>query len=247
MGKQMKKQWMVPILALMMTFGIGMTAWAYYRLATVEDVWWDDDNVTVATWETVEEAYQYEIYLYCDEEKVASVKTKKERYNFESKMTKGGEYTFRVRALAKDGDRDYRDGGWSDYSDGCYIDEAYAEMVRNGGKIDTDHTGPAAKPEDGVDGTSGTGVVPSGKWVQDAVGWWYQKSDGTYPANGWFQDPASGIWYFMNPNGYMMTGWIDWNGNRYYCGQTGAMVTGAQTIDGVNYVFDASGALQASA
>ncbi len=45
----------------------------------------------------------------------------------------------------------------------------------------------------------------------------------------------------------MKTGWIDWEGNRYYCDQagnpSGAMVTGEQIIDGTLYFFDESGAL----
>ena len=68
--------------------------------------------------------------------------------------------------------------------------------------------------------------------------------DGSYPKGGWWQDPANGTWYFFDEQGYMQTGWIDWNGNRYYCTAGGAMAVGEYTIDGAQYRFDATGALQ---
>ena len=47
----------------------------------------------------------------------------------------------------------------------------------------------------------------------------------------------------------MKTGWIDWNGQKYYCNAdgtpSGAMVTGENMIDGALYIFDESGALTA--
>lgn len=79
--------------------------------------------------------------------------------------------------------------------------------------------------------------------MQDNIGWWYRREDGSYPANTWWQDPADGIWYYFNEQGYMVTGWIDWNGSRYYCLPSGAMATGENIIDGAVYHFDGSGAL----
>lgn len=251
MKQSMGKRLAVWVVAAALAAAGSMTAWAAERLDTVSDVYWDDDNETVAMWEEVEEAYQYEIYLYLDDSKVTSIKTKKTKYNFEKKLTKEGEYTFRVRALAKSKDKDYRDGAWSDYSDGLYISSDYAELIKNGGKIDTENSGPGAKGDG--EGTStaapDSGVVYKEEWMQDDAGWWYRKADGTYPADCWFQDPASGRWYFFNESGYMKTGWIDWNGQKYYCNAdgtpSGAMVTGENMIDGALYIFDESGALTA--
>lgn len=42
----------------------------------------------------------------------------------------------------------------------------------------------------------------------------------------------------------MQTGWIDWNEKRYYCTESGAMEIGEYTIEGMQYRFDTSGALQ---
>lgn len=227
-------------IAAALVFGSTLTVWAATRLDTVSEVWWDDDNATVATWEEVENAYQYEVNLYCDNSKVETIKTKKLRYNFERKMTKEGDYNFRVRALAKN--KNDRDGYWSEYSDNIYIDEGFAELMKNGGKIDTQNSGPGASGQASAS-TPDTGIVYTGQWIQDETGWWYQRSDGFYPSNGWFQDPANSNWYFFNETGYMMTGWIDWNGSRYYCQADGAMVTGTYSVDGTSYQFDDSGAL----
>lgn len=216
------------MVTVLLMIGCAMTVWAAMRLATVSDVYWDEDNRTMAVWEEVEEANRYQVYLYRDDSKVAEIKTKKLKYNFKNKMMQEGEYTFRVRALAKG--RSYSDSYWSEYSDSSYISADYVEFLENGGKIDTQNSGP--------------GAVTAGAWMQDSVGWWYRNADGSFPVNTWFQAGADGSWYFANEQGYMMTGWLtDANGVRYYCNESGAMVTGSQTIDGVSYEFDQSGAL----
>ena len=42
-------------------------------------------------------------------------------------------------------------------------------------------------------------------WKQDAKGWWVERPDGSYLVNEWFQSPASGLWYYMGADGYMLT------------------------------------------
>ena len=165
----------------------------------------------------------------------------------EKKMTKEGEYTFKVRALAKSGSKEYTDGYWSEESEGTYISESFAEMIKNGGSSSQlKYGGPGTNENTVVKEESEVSVVRQAKWIQEeGTGrWWYQNADGTYPRNGWWQEPTSKDWYFFNEQGYMQTGWIDWNGTRYYCNASGAMVTGENIIDGVQYRFDASGALQ---
>lgn len=236
--KHVGKKLAVLTAAVVLSLASMAPAWAKERLATIEDLYWneDDDNenkMTEAVWEEVEDAYRYEVYLYREGSKVAEIETKNTSYNFKKKMTQEGDYTFRVRPLAKSSDHDYTTGYWSDYSDALYITESRAEWNKNGASETTTTVG-------------GPGSL--GEWVYDGIGWWYRKSDGTYPVNGWFQDPADQHWYMFGPTGYMMTGWIDGvNGARYYCDPqgtpSGAMVTGTYVIDGVAYNFDASGAL----
>lgn len=227
-----------------------MSVWAAAeRLDTVENTYWDEEDDTIARWDEVENAYEYEVYLYRNEQKTSSIKTKKDYYNFKKKMTAEGDYTFKVRALAKNRSKNYRDGYWSEESDTCYISEDYAELLKNGGEIDTDHSGPGVSGDSSaeVKETDTISVVYKAEWIPTADGrWWYRNSDGSYPAGGWWREPGTEIWYYFDAEGYMKTGWIEENGVKYYCQPSGAMVTGDQTIDGVLYHFDSSGALQQS-
>ena len=56
----------------------------------------------------------------------------------------------------------------------------------------------------------------------------------------------NGSWYYFDADGYMHTGWLEWNGHWYYLeskiGSTcGTMVTGTKDINGVTYSFAADG------
>ena len=85
----------------------------------------------------------------------------------------------------------------------------------------------------------------SNRWVQDARGWWYRNPNGTWPSNGWAYLPWNGssYWYYFDADGYMVTSWLDWQGNRYYLNpvpgtNSGKMLTGWQLIDGKWYYFN---------
>ena len=147
------KKLVVVVAAAALSAASVISVWAAAeRLDTVENTYWDEEDDTIARWDEVENAYEYEVYLYRNEQKTSSIKTKKDYYNFKKKMTAEGDYTFKVRALAKNRSKNYRDGYWSEESDTCYISEDYAELLKNGGKIDTDHSGP------GVSGDSSAEV-----------------------------------------------------------------------------------------
>lgn len=70
-----------------------------------------------------------------------------------------------------------------------------------------------------------------GSWQRDDRGWWYRNADGSYPSNSWKK--VGMLWYFFGMDGYMKTGWIDWNGRSYFCDLTsGAMLVNTVTPDG---------------
>lgn len=244
------KKLVVVVAAAALSAASVISVWAAAeRLDTVENTYWDEEDDTIARWDEVENAYEYEVYLYRNEQKTSSIKTKKDYYNFKKKMTAEGDYTFKVRALAKNRSKNYRDGYWSEESDTCYISEDYAELLKNGGEIDTDHSGPGVSGDSSaeVKETDTISVVYKAEWIPTADGrWWYRNSDGSYPAGGWWREPGTEIWYYFDAEGYMKIGWIEENGVKYYCQPSGSMVTGDQTIDGVLYHFDSSGALQQS-
>lgn len=54
--------------------------------------------------------------------------------------------------------------------------------------------------------TLSTGITAfAGSWKEDALGKYYENDDGTRPVYaGWFTDPADGVVYGMDPDGYVM-------------------------------------------
>lgn len=58
-------------------------------------------------------------------------------------------------------------------------------------------------------------------WIKDDRGWWYQRTDGTYPKNEWMK--VNDVWYHFDASGYMQTGWIKDDGKWYYLESNGAM------------------------
>lgn len=239
-----KSRFWLAAFAAILTVGSAFPSLAKSRLETPSGLYWsnttkddadDEDEGSYARWDAVENVHQYEVTLRRedadgDTSTVDTIKTKKTSFNFRSRMNKEGEYSFRVRALAKGSS--YSDSYWSDYSDQHYVSESGAQNA----------------------GDSGTeaSIVKRRGWVLDAQGWWYEKDDGTWPADGWFQDPASGLWYYMNGQGYMQTGWITKDyGNGpvyYYCDPDGtpqgAMLAGCTaTVNGVSYTFNSDGAV----
>lgn len=83
----------------------------------------------------------------------------------------------------------------------------------------------------------------AGTWQQDARGWVYQNSDGTYVTSNWVLH--NGAYYYMNSAGVMQSNcWISWNGNWYWLDANGVMVHDcALNINGKWYRFNSSGAM----
>lgn len=73
-------------------------------------------------------------------------------------------------------------------------------------------------------------------WVQNADGTWnYLNAEGN-KVTGWLQSPASGLWYYMDANGVMMSnGWVQDGGNWYLLNADGSMATGWKYTGGAWY------------
>lgn len=62
-------------------------------------------------------------------------------------------------------------------------------------------------------------------WHHDQCGWWYQNEDGTWPAMCW--KLINHHWYLFGASGYMLTGWVQWDGEKtgagdwYYLEESG--------------------------
>ena len=81
----------------------------------------------------------------------------------------------------------------------------------------------------------------AGRWVRDALGWWWRFEDGTYPVSTVRR--IDGQLYRFDARGYMVTGWVKNGGSWYYHGVGGAQVTGWVRDAGSWYYLDDSGAM----
>jgi glucan-binding YG repeat protein len=235
----LKKYLLVTGLALVFTVAGAVSTFAKTRLETPDNLYWsnntkkNDDQEkegSVARWDSVDNAKKYKIYVYRDETHVDTKYSTKNYIKLRSSMNKEGDYSFRVQAVPKDNSKEYSSSSWSDYSDSYYVSSDAAE-----------NSNVSDDPE--------SFVVGKNEWKQDSKNgkWYYQRNDGTSPKKEWFQDPDDQNWYYMGEDGYMVTGWIELDGNKYYLAAegspSGAMVTGDYTIDGTTYHFDDNGAL----
>jgi len=85
----------------------------------------------------------------------------------------------------------------------------------------------------------------TGEWVQNATGWWFRYSDGTWPAAKWVELTWNNVssWYYFGIDGYMVSGWLSDGGHWYYLhpqsdGTQGYMYTGWHEIGGKWYYFN---------
>lgn len=116
----------------------------------------------------------------------------------------------------------------------------------------------------------GVGVNGGAGWQTDAHGRWYSYGDGNYPRStwalidgmyyrfndygyvrsGWFQDPTTAFWYYLDPmTGAMLTGFRLVNGKIYYMDENKGstygvcLLNGPASINGAYYYFDPTGAM----
>lgn len=78
-------------------------------------------------------------------------------------------------------------------------------------------------------------------WKKNSTGWWYARSDGSYPASKF--ETIGGKVYYFNSYGYMVTGWREIDGKWYYFSGSGAMVTGFQQVGSKWYHFNTKGVM----
>ena len=191
----------------------------------IEDVAWEYDESTTAVWESADGAQSYQVRLYRGSSSVGeTVTTSGTSWNFADRITREGEYYFKVRSVSRENDK----GEWFE-SDYIYVDEEMLADIRAG------RYGSGSNSSS----TSATpGTTSGNQWILDNVGWWYRFADGSYPTTGGLL--INGAWYCFDSVGYMRTGWIQSGNAWYYCDtSSGAMLTNTRTPDG--YYVDANG------
>ena len=79
-------------------------------------------------------------------------------------------------------------------------------------------------------------------WQKNETGWWYQNSDGSYPANKWLKVGTE--WYWFDERGYCITNnWQKINNQWYWFDERGAMTIGWKNIAGSWYYFHENGSM----
>ena len=69
-----------------------------------------------------------------------------------------------------------------------------------------------------------------GTWMNDGIGWWWKITGGDYAKNETLT--LDGRVYRFDQNGYMLTGWVYWDGAWRYHNGAGAQVTGWVNLSG---------------
>lgn len=161
-------------------------------------------SLTVGLWSQSTGAGSYEVRLYRDGAGVGTTKVVEgTSYDFSNAMTKVGTYSYWVRPVNR------------------VKPENKGEWVKSAAQTIDTRTAVSILQKNEV----------KGKWLRNETGWWYSNGDGSYPVSCWQQ--INGSWYFFNAQGYMETGWVDWNGKRYYCDLVnGNMLVNETTPDG---------------
>ncbi len=201
------------------------------RVGEIAEVSWGDG--AMAVWSASYNASRYELRLIKDDELTGPVYTASgTEFNFGEVIRREGDYRFRVRAV---NGRDERiKSEWKECGTALHVDAAMAEsFYQQYSATDFKAEGPGVRPVyyEGMYG-----------WIAEGDLWWYRNPDGSYTKEDW--QLIDGKWYFFNSRGYMVTGWIQWNDNMYYCDPvSGAMLTNTVVPDGMGLRVDSSGAL----
>lgn len=214
-----------------------------------EEIYGLEWSGSYAMWEPPEEEVKlFEVRLYRNKRLMTTVTTVDTQFDFRSHIYQGGDYTFRVRAVAKYEDRL---SSWSDYSEEHTFSDSEARHYGQGSWI---------QGQFGWWYRYYNGDYPTNCWKcinnawyyfnQDGymlIGWqyingyWYYLGGDGAMLNGW--QNLNGRWYYLNGDGVMLIGWQHINGYWYYLGGDGAMLTGWQYINGDWYYLDGNGAM----
>lgn len=197
------------------------------KAGSIETAGWESE--TIARWSEAYNAGNYEVRLYRDGVNVKMTQvTTTNSLDMGPCMTKAGTYNYKVRSVNK-----INPENKSAFVESASItvdNELATRMRELYGTLTT------GKSEPGEN--DGTAQNISAGWVQDAKGWWYRNSNGSYTVNDWQQ--INNQWYYFDSQGYMQTGWIVWKDKWYYCDQAeGHMLTNSLTPDG--YRVDSQG------
>ena len=81
--------------------------------------------------------------------------------------------------------------------------------------------------------------VIKGDWMASSSGWWFKKSDGSYPASEWVT--IDNVLYYFNASGYLANGWVAKDKDWYYMTSNGLKKSAWITSGGSWYYLKSDG------
>ncbi|MBE6070361.1 MAG: hypothetical protein E7208_00200 [Clostridium butyricum] len=131
--------------------------------------------------------------------------------------------------------------------------ETYKIVVKKAGTINEEsEDGTNIKDTDiilpKIDTTSvAESVERKNEWVKKGDYWLRYNTSGQALKNAWYKDESNSKYYYLQPNGYMTTGWRFIDGDWYCFNQSGEMMTGwVKTSEGKWFYLMPSGKMARS-
>lgn len=101
----------------------------------------------------------------------------------------------------------------------------------------------SASTNTNTDSSADTETKKNG-WVNVNGKWMYNDASGNPIKNTWFFDRTYNSTYYIDNNGFMVTGWLYKDSNWYYMDNSGAKKTGWQLVAGTWYYLDSNGVMK---
>lgn len=221
------------VITMLMSLLLAVSASAAERkyFATPEEAYWDKNENGVAHWKKVDKAKKYEVALYCGDSRVKRVFASGTKVDLSEFMENDQIYTFGVRAVPTDSQKNYRAGDWLS-SDELFVDW----LGTTGGRWRAYDAGKKYQREDKTYCANG--------WEMIQGVWYYFNAEG-YAQTGWIQ--LGDKQYYLDGDGKMQTGWLWYGEAWYYLDSSGAMQTGwLQGKPGQWYYLGADGKMLAN-
>ncbi len=206
------------------------------QLGMTSEAGWSDLNKTRANWKKVQYATAYDLRLYQDGALIQTLEVTTTTADLSSYITSGGNYYYEVRAKgATSSEREYLiTGEYVPSEDVLTVSEDEMGDITGSWKNYTE--GRKYQMEDGT--------YPASQWLMILGSLYYFDSDG-YVVTGWFQDPDTGSWYYMDDQGEMtLAQWLELDGSWYYFDENGVMATGwIEDVPGEWYYLNEDGTM----
>lgn len=224
------KLFAVGLVTVLLSMLLVLTAFAArerYQLEETERAWWSD--TTTARWKKVNKADKYQVRLYSGDQDLTRATVTTTFIDFSRYIEDGNDYSFSVRALAKNDSQ--ISGEWVD-----------SEVQTASGIGDT--SGHWRNYQQGKKYQKDDKTYVTNDWHLISGEWYYFNEDG-YMRTGW--QSVNNLWYYLNDEGMMQTGWKELAGAWYYLRADGSMAVGwVEPRPGQWYYLYADGTMAAN-